>query len=112
MLFDARVGKADIRSMLCVRMLPGLDKSVPSIYAVQSSTVVAKFSGLLTLPLVVVTHIVIGRSGGSGSLIASSLRDYAQAHASFNQHRSQWRWYRTLFVLFSRYLWFVELQKV
>lgn len=46
------------------------------------------------------------------SLIVSSPAQYRIARQSFAQHKSQARWFRTLFTLFSRYLWFVELEEL
>ncbi|GAA5960617.1 hypothetical protein JCM3765_005878 [Sporobolomyces pararoseus] len=88
--------------------------SIP-VYSLCSANILAKYTSLALLPFAFVKHIVSGivsPSKGSSSLFASSFKSFALARASFAAHKSQSRWFRTLFVSASRYLWYVQLDRV
>ncbi|GAA5860742.1 hypothetical protein JCM3774_006271 [Rhodotorula dairenensis] len=84
----------------------------PPIYAVQSTNVLAKFTSVLLLPYVVVSHTLLASNRDETAIFVSSLRQYRAALASFHAHQSQARWFRTLFIYFSRYLWYVTATRV
>ncbi|ORY76926.1 putative deacetylase LmbE-like domain-containing protein [Leucosporidium creatinivorum] len=88
--------------------------SFPPIFAVLSTSVLLKFTSLLSLPSFTILHFLrrLLPSTSPTSLLINSLSQYRQARLSFDQHQSQWRWFRSLFVTFSRYLWFVELKEL
>ncbi|GAA6031442.1 hypothetical protein JCM8097_005661 [Rhodosporidiobolus ruineniae] len=86
------------------------DPNFPPSFAVSSTSVLTKFTSLLLLPLVLLRHLL--RADESGALFVNSWRQYLETHRSFAAHASQARWFRTLFVTFSRYLWYVELKRI
>lgn len=90
------------------------DLQFPATFAVHSTGVLAKFTALLLLPLAVLQQLLHTTldSSASSSLFINTWRDYLQTRRSFAAHKSQTRWFRTLFVSFSRYLWFVRLDRV
>ncbi|GAA6024492.1 hypothetical protein JCM10207_004513 [Rhodosporidiobolus poonsookiae] len=88
--------------------------SFPPIFAIASTTVLAKYTSTALLPLSVLQHVLgvaFGRRPARSLFINSPLQ-YIQTRRSFAVHRSQSRWFRTLFVLFSRYLWFVSVDRL
>jgi N-acetylglucosaminylphosphatidylinositol deacetylase len=88
--------------------------SVP-IYSVRSASVIAKYTSLALLPFALVKHLVVSISSPamrSSSLFVSSVDTFALARESFAAHESQARWFRTLFVNASRYLWYVQVDRV
>ncbi|GAA5876710.1 hypothetical protein JCM8547_002025 [Rhodosporidiobolus lusitaniae] len=87
------------------------DRKFPPVFAVHSTNLLAKFSSFLFLPVAVARHFA-RRTGSSSSLFINSWAQYRQTRRSFSAHASQARWFRTLFVSFSRYLWFVRLERV
>lgn len=116
------------------------DSPFPRAFVLSSTNVIAKYTSLASLPFTLVgrwlqpvdqappsllqpssdasPHLNPAPANGAqwcppmtaSSLIVSSPAQYRIARQSFAQHRSQARWFRTLFTLFSRYLWFVELE--
>lgn len=89
--------------------------SFPPTYAVLSTSVLLKFTSALSLPSITFLHFLrrlLSSSSSPTSLLINSPSQYQQARLSFDQHQSQWRWFRSLFVTFSRYLWFVELKEL
>ena len=83
------------------------DTTFPPVYLVSSTDVLSKYTSLLSLPFVLLHHRLRGRST---SLVVNSPSQYLRTRVSFAQHESQARWFRSLFILFSRYLWFVQLE--
>ncbi|GAA5919630.1 hypothetical protein JCM6882_006882 [Rhodosporidiobolus microsporus] len=88
------------------------DPEFPPTFAVRSTFVAFKFTSFLLLPVVLAKHAAYGAGQRSASLFVNSWRQYGRARASFDAHASQARWFRSLFVTFSRYLWFVEVERV
>ncbi|GAA5873658.1 hypothetical protein JCM1840_002993 [Sporobolomyces johnsonii] len=88
--------------------------SLPPVFTVRSTNVLAKYTSILLLPLAVAQHAietVISRRRSS-SLFLSSMAQYRAARQSFDAHQSQTRWFRTLFVTASRYLWYVQADRL
>lgn len=83
--------------------------ATPPVYTLHSTPLLLKYASLLSLPHAIITHYL---SPAPSSLFINGPAGYAQARQSFDAHASQARWFRTLFVRFSRYLWFTELVKV
>lgn len=81
----------------------------PPVYTLHSTPLVPKYCSLFSLPFALASHFL---SPTPSSLFVNGPSGYAQARESFGAHASQARWFRTLFVSFSRYLWFCELVKV
>lgn len=46
------------------------------------------------------------------SLLINSPWQYLQGRGAFKQHKTQVLWFRRLYMFFSRYMWFNELEKV
>ena len=46
------------------------------------------------------------------SLLVNSPWQYLKSRTAFKQHKSQVLWFRRLYMFFSRYMWFNELEKV
>ncbi|GAA5838631.1 hypothetical protein JCM11251_003246 [Rhodosporidiobolus azoricus] len=89
------------------------DPLFPPTFAVLSSNMLAKYTSVVLLPVVLVDRFVrsvVGKE--SRSLFINSWAQYRQTRRSFDAHASQARWFRTLFVSFSRYLWFVEVESL
>ncbi|GAA5848925.1 hypothetical protein JCM5353_000168 [Sporobolomyces roseus] len=84
------------------------------VYSVRSSNVLAKYTSLLLLPFALLKHFLSStlQSSSTSSLFVSSFDHYARARQSFKAHQSQSRWFRTLFVSASRYLWYVQVDRV
>lgn len=84
------------------------------VYSVRSSNVVAKYTSLLLLPFALLKHFISStlQSSSTSSLFVNSFDGYARARKSFEAHQSQKRWFRTLFVSASRYLWYVQIDRV
>ncbi|GAA5940563.1 N-acetylglucosaminylphosphatidylinositol deacetylase [Sporobolomyces koalae] len=85
------------------------------VYTVRSASVLAKYSSLVLLPAAFVQHLfstLLVPSRKGTSFFASSLPSYSLARLSFAAHESQARWFRTLFVNASRYLWYVQVDRV
>lgn len=80
----------------------------PQTVMIHSTNLLSKFSSLLSLPPTLLTSYFFPHS--SASVFISDMTGYQKARESFGAHESQSRWYRSLFVLFSRYLWVVELR--
>lgn len=82
------------------------------VYAVASSNVLLKFTSILSLPFALLRHamqrLTVTATTSSPSLFVSGPAGFMQAYRSFDQHQSQRKWFRTLFIGFSRYLWFVH----
>ena len=81
------------------------DPTFPPLFMVSSTDLLSKYSSVLSLPFVIIDRL----RGPSSSLIVNSPAQYLQARVSFAHHKSQARWFRSLFILFSRYLWFLRL---
>lgn len=77
---------------------------------VHSTSILSKFTSLLSLPPTLLKSYL--HPTPFASVFVSTREGYWKARESFGQHSSQSRWYRTLFMLFSRYLWIVELRDV
>ncbi|GAA5917647.1 hypothetical protein JCM8208_006173 [Rhodotorula glutinis] len=90
------------------------DSTFPPLYAVESTSVLAKYTSVLLLPLALFSRLVPSPSPSSPStaLFINSLAQYRATRRSFAAHESQAVWFRTLFVSASRYLWWVELRRV
>ncbi|BGP18131.1 hypothetical protein JCM10213_007736 [Rhodosporidiobolus nylandii] len=88
------------------------DPLFPPSFAVSSTNVLAKFTSALLLPLACFKRGVAALQGQRGALFVNSWAQYWQARRSFAAHASQARWFRTLFVSFSGYMWYVELERV
>lgn len=84
----------------------------PPLYAVESTNLIAKFTSVLLLPYVLVGHALLATGGRETAIFVSSFRQYRLALASFHAHQSQARWFRTLFIYCSRYLWYVKAMRV
>ncbi|GAA5997692.1 hypothetical protein JCM5350_003987 [Sporobolomyces pararoseus] len=85
------------------------------VYSIRSANMIAKYTSLALLPFAFVKHLVSNLffpSTRSSSLFVSSFDSFALARASFAAHQSQSRWFRTLFINASRYLWYVQLDRV
>ncbi|GAA5845118.1 hypothetical protein JCM3766R1_004442 [Sporobolomyces carnicolor] len=87
------------------------DELAVPVYAVRSSNVIAKYTSLSLVPFALLKHVVVERSTTS-SLFVSSFEQFQRARRSFAAHQSQARWFRTLFVHSSRYLWYVQVDRV
>ncbi|GAA5922720.1 hypothetical protein JCM1841_001118 [Sporobolomyces salmonicolor] len=86
---------------------------LPPVFTVRSTNVLAKYTSVLLLPVAVVQHaldVVISRR--RTSLFLSSIAQYRTTRQSFAAHQSQTRWFRTLFVTASRYLWYVQADRM
>lgn len=46
------------------------------------------------------------------TLLVNSPYQYLKSRTAFKQHRTQIVWFRRLYMMFSRYMWFNELEKV
>ena len=77
----------------------------PPIYAVDSTSIFAKFTSVFLLPFVVLRQTLVNTRREDAAVFVNSIGQY---HA----HQSQARWFRTLFVSFSRYLWYVSVSRV
>lgn len=77
------------------------------VYSLQSSSVLMKFSNILSLPLTSLTQLIKGPSGQS--LLLSTPQEVRQANEAFGQHSSQAVWFRWLYCTFSKYVWWNEL---
>ncbi|GAA5902918.1 N-acetylglucosaminylphosphatidylinositol deacetylase [Sporobolomyces salmoneus] len=92
------------------------DGTLPTpVYSVRSANVIAKYTSLLLLPFAFVKHLLSASllpSKSSPSLFVSSFDSFSVARASFAAHESQSRWFRTLFINASRYLWYVQVDRV
>ncbi|GAA5948155.1 hypothetical protein JCM3775_003141 [Rhodotorula graminis] len=91
------------------------DPSFPPVYAVESTSVLAKYTSLVLLPLALLARLLPSSSPSSSpssALFVNSLAQYRATRRSFAAHESQAVWFRTLFVGCSRYLWWVELRRV
>ncbi|GAA5977454.1 hypothetical protein JCM10908_004984 [Rhodotorula pacifica] len=87
------------------------NRTIP-VYALQSTNVLAKFTSLLLLPPLLLRRTLFADNVDGSAYFVSSFRRYRLALASFHAHRSQARWFRTLFIYFSRYLWYVDAVRV
>ncbi|GAA6058348.1 hypothetical protein JCM3770_005845 [Rhodotorula araucariae] len=87
------------------------DPSFPPLYAVSSTSLLAKYTSALLLPVSVLQRL-LPFSPSADALFVSSVRQYRSTRCSFDAHQSQAIWFRSLFVSFSRYLWWVELRRV
>jgi len=88
------------------------DPSFPRVFAVQSTSVLAKYTSLLLLPFTLLQRVWPSSSRSRDALFVNSLAQYRATRRSFDAHQSQAVWFRSLFVSFSRYLWWVELRRV
>ncbi|KAI5479448.1 N-acetylglucosaminylphosphatidylinositol deacetylase [Pseudohyphozyma bogoriensis] len=79
------------------------------IYSIRSTSLLQKYTSLLSLP-----YALLHRSLSSTptSLFINTPSEYLRARRAFAKHGSQQAWFRSLFVVFSRYLWFVEVERV
>lgn len=78
----------------------------PVLYQLKSASVLAKYSSIFTIPL----SLLLDRQSSQTSIkILSSPRAYMIAIRAFARHPSQTKWFRGLYCLFSRYLWWNEL---
>ncbi|GAA5846136.1 hypothetical protein JCM9279_005832 [Rhodotorula babjevae] len=91
------------------------DPTFPQLYAVESTSVLAKYTSLVLLPLTLLSRLLPSTSSSASpppGLFINSLAQYRATRRSFAAHESQAVWFRTLFVSWSRYLWWVELRRV
>ena len=79
------------------------------VWRLQSSTKLGKFSSLLGLPFALASHYVVGNK--DSAFLLSSPADYRIARTSYNEHRSQGRWFRNAYCLTSTYMWWNRLQR-
>ncbi|TKA52563.1 hypothetical protein B0A53_04571 [Rhodotorula sp. CCFEE 5036] len=84
----------------------------PPIYAVDSTSIFAKFTSVFLLPFVVLRQTLVNTRREDAAVFVNSIGQYRLTRASFHAHQSQARWFRTLFVSFSRYLWYVSVSRV
>lgn len=84
----------------------------PPIYAVDSTSIFAKFTSVFLVPFVVLRQTLLNTKREDAAVFVNSIRQYRLTRASFHAHQSQARWFRTLFVCFSRYLWYVSVSRV
>ncbi|GAA6063404.1 hypothetical protein JCM10212_005471 [Sporobolomyces blumeae] len=85
------------------------------VYAVRSTDILSKYTSIALLPLALLRHVAatsLSRSRRDSSLFLNSFEQFAIARRSFGAHASQARWFRTLFVSASRYLWYIELERI
>lgn len=85
--------------------------AMPPVYAVHSTSVVAKFTSVLLLPWAVIRHVLAADSERK-ALFINTWSQYGRALDSFRAHESQARWFRTLFIYFSRYMWYIRADRV
>ncbi|BGP26183.1 Putative electron transfer flavoprotein subunit [Rhodotorula toruloides] len=83
------------------------DPAFPPVYMVESTPVLAKYTSLVLL----LFHAIRSILSPSTALFVNSPLQYLQTRRSFDAHQSQKRWFRELFVSFSRYLWYVSLRR-
>lgn len=83
------------------------DPAFPPVYMVESTPLFAKYTSLVLLPF----HTIRTVLSPSTALFVNTPRQYLQTRRSFDAHQSQKRWFRELFVSFSRYLWYVSLRR-
>ncbi|KAJ8292767.1 Electron transfer flavoprotein subunit beta [Rhodotorula toruloides] len=76
------------------------DPAFPPVYMVESTPLFAKYTSLVLLPF----HTIRTILSPSTALFVNTPRQYLQTRRSFDAHQSQKRWFRELFVSFSRYL--------
>ncbi|SDA01515.1 BZ3500_MvSof-1268-A1-R1_Chr10-1g02743 [Microbotryum saponariae] len=98
----------------------------PQIYLVRTTPLPLKFTSLLLLPLKHLQHNIIPSSlipflpslpgiGAIGSpsprtvFLTSPPPSFILTRLAFDAHQSQQTWFRTLYALFSHYLWWIEL---
>ncbi|GAA5990670.1 hypothetical protein JCM11641_001270 [Rhodosporidiobolus odoratus] len=89
------------------------DPRFPLLFAVQSTSILAKFTSCILMPFALLSYayrILLG--DGSPSLFFNTWDRYLRTRRAFACHKSQARWFRSLFVTFSRYLWYVRLERV
>ncbi|BGP50133.1 hypothetical protein JCM10450v2_006044 [Rhodotorula kratochvilovae] len=87
------------------------DPTFPPVYAVASTSLLAKYTSALLLPFTLLQRL-LSTSPADSALFISSLSQYRATRRSFDAHQSQAVWFRSLFVSFSRYLWWIELRTV
>jgi hypothetical protein len=80
---------------------------LPVLYQLKSSCLIAKFSSVFGIPFSLIQDHQASRDTIK---ILSSPRAFKQAIRAFRQHPSQARWFRNLYCLCSRYLWWNELR--
>ncbi|SGY18853.1 BQ5605_C014g07494 [Microbotryum silenes-dioicae] len=98
----------------------------PQIYLVRTTPLPLKFTSLILLPLKHLQHNIIPSSlipflpslPGIGAIASPSPRtvfltspppSFILTRLAFDAHQSQQTWFRTLYALFSHYLWWIEL---
>ncbi|KDE05455.1 hypothetical protein MVLG_04145 [Microbotryum lychnidis-dioicae p1A1 Lamole] len=98
----------------------------PQIYLVRTTPLPLKFTSLILLPLKHLQHNIIPSSlipflpslPGIGAIASPSPRtvfltspppSFILTRLAFDTHQSQQTWFRTLYALFSHYLWWIEL---
>ncbi|POY71692.1 hypothetical protein BMF94_5284 [Rhodotorula taiwanensis] len=86
--------------------------ALPPVFAVRSTSVLTKFTSILLLPLVLLRRLVARSAVPEKAVFVNSWRQYTTTLESFGAHKSQATWFRTLFIYFSRYLWYVDAIRV
>jgi N-acetylglucosaminylphosphatidylinositol deacetylase len=95
-------------------------------YALETVPVYRKFLGVLDVPVSVAIHALRGGGGGGGSgggekaaasppprvVLFGGWRSLLLSHAAMQAHRSQYVWFRRLFVVFSRYTTLNTLRRI
>lgn len=84
--------------------------SLPPVFTLQSSRLLAKFSNILTLPFASWKQYHNGPA--VSSLLFLTPEQVTLAKQAFEQHASQAVWFRTLYCHFSKYMWFNELRRL
>ncbi|KAM0748269.1 LmbE-like protein [Meredithblackwellia eburnea MCA 4105] len=103
-------GHANHRALaVALQSKDDLTPFLPATFEVKSTSLLFKYTSILGLPFELFLR-QIGSQPSPSSLFFNSPRQYLRTRRAFSKHESQWRWFRTLFVSFSRYLWWVEVQ--
>jgi len=98
----------------------------PPTFVIHSTNTLAKYSSIFGLPWTLTARAWRRRrrchqlsnvqpdqkARYRSSLFINTPAQYLQARQAFAQHRTQRVWFRDLYLLFSRYLWFVELTEI
>ncbi|KAJ5188652.1 N-acetylglucosaminyl phosphatidylinositol deacetylase [Penicillium cf. griseofulvum] len=115
-----------------IRSYVATNEYVPPAYALQSISLLRKYSSLIdlipsTIPFSwkIIEALLkpatnpdsVGRSlaretGKERVLLVSSWQTYLESRAAFGQHESQYSWDRVLYLVMSRYMWFNTLERI
>ena len=110
-------GHINHRSLAVALESSSLNRSVSSlsIYSLRSVSPLFKFTSFFdVLPtlFVFLPRLFFSSSSSSSFLVVSSPVEYLRTLNAFHRHRSQQRWFRHFYTLFSRYMFINDLQSI